>query len=80
MSQRKLFRKCVSAYQGICLIVLSKVSLTLELQHILPNHKGRREEEQLTQCWTCNSPHTEHLCEISSESGEMNQEILPSTV
>lgn len=41
MLQRKLFRKCVPAYQGIGLNVLSKVSLTLELPHILPNHKGR---------------------------------------
>lgn len=41
MLQRKLFRKCVSAYHGICLIVLSKASLTLKLQHNLPKHKGR---------------------------------------
>lgn len=40
MLQRKLFRKCVSAYQGIGLILLSKVSLMLKLQHVLPNHKG----------------------------------------
>lgn len=65
---------CVSAYLGICLMVLSKVSLTLELQHSQPNHKGRgkRKNSVLGR----QQPHTEHLCKACFESREINQQVL----
>lgn len=63
--------RSVSAHQGIRLVELSEVSRTLELQHVLPSHRGRQKrnnsEPEL-------APST---CVRSAWSGEVNRDRRP---